>query len=66
MSLTALEEDKRAVAIENASITNRKPFLCASEDTEREGSERERGIHWAANAASMGRSFGFAFWNETS
>lgn len=45
-------------------ITNRKPFLCESEDTEREGSESERRIHWAAKAASMLGSFGFAFWND--
>lgn len=43
MALPASEKDKRAVAAENASITNRKLLLGECEDTEREGSKRERG-----------------------
>lgn len=43
MALTALEEDKRAVAIENAGITSRKLFLHEPEDTEREEKREGKG-----------------------
>lgn len=66
MSLPDLEEDKRTVATENASTTNRKLFFHDPEDTEREELERERRIYGAAEAASITGNFSIAFWDELS